>query len=457
MFELPGCLQGDTKTIVVVENTLCQTVPEAELGGYKITCNADNAGGTISFCDNNLCNDGECATATPFVNGDCLPNPAVFGARSVILTCQQDNIVPQVQPQAGEVVITYHELPQCELLHETTVVAPQTICHTVPGAIKNGGYKVTCDAQGGAGTFQVCDKTCETCGVNTPFANAQECVPNPPQFGSASINFNCGAQRETGGDGGIFRIRWYENANCPNSALTGTDPLDHRTIVAGETGLCQRVPDSNKGYLVTCNAGAQGGGQISFCDDITCGNCQTQTAFTENQCLANQIQYGGLSFDVSCKNTDVPTNIQDQVLSTDVAIVWFEEAGCGGPHSSLVLAPRDTCHLVPNADTPAAFTGYKVTCNANGGGTFSVCDSTTCGNCPINTPFDDNTCLGQNPLTTGAASVRFVCGTNTNSTNGGGGGNPISAPGNSTSSSAAGYALSAAAGLLGLGAAIVGL
>jgi hypothetical protein len=41
------------------------------------------------------------------------------------------------------VAITWHEQPQCELLHESVVLAPQVLCHTVPQGA-SGGYKITC-------------------------------------------------------------------------------------------------------------------------------------------------------------------------------------------------------------------------------------------------------------------------------------------------------------------------
>jgi hypothetical protein len=135
---------------------------------------------------------------------------------------------------------------------------------------------------GTGGEYQVCTtNTCETCGVNTPFNNAQ-CVANPPQYGALSVQFQCGPAQQEGGDGGTFRVRWYENADCPASALSDGDPTNHRTIVVGATDLCQRVPDSEFGYKVNCNAG-NAAGQISFCTDTTCETCSVNRDFNNNQ------------------------------------------------------------------------------------------------------------------------------------------------------------------------------
>jgi hypothetical protein len=167
------------------------------------------------------------------------------------------------------------------------------------------------------------------------------------------------------------------------------------------------------------------------------------------QCLDNQPVYGGLSFDASCADTSVGQNTP---IGSDVAIQWFEEAGCGSTHTTVVLAPRDTCHVVPNSDVTDQFQGYQVTCDAdNAGGTFSVCTTAQCGQCDIQTPFRNGQCL-PNPPVTGSASVRFSCAIGTANGGGGGGGlNPISGPGNSTSGVMF-HGLSASAAVLAGGA-----
>jgi hypothetical protein len=68
--------------------------------------------------------------------------------------------------------------------------------------VSNTGYKVTCDGTSGGGSFVACDDaTCSRCNPPTAFA-AGQCVPNPPEFGSRSVLFNCGTGGGGGGGGG---------------------------------------------------------------------------------------------------------------------------------------------------------------------------------------------------------------------------------------------------------------
>jgi hypothetical protein len=87
--------------------------------------------------------------------------------------------------------IVWHELPDCAPQVETIVVGPQDLCHRVPNSV-TAGYRVTCNPGGvGGGTFSVCaDAQCGSCDVNTPFEEDQ-CLPNPPEFGSASVTISC--------------------------------------------------------------------------------------------------------------------------------------------------------------------------------------------------------------------------------------------------------------------------
>lgn len=58
-------------------------------------------------------------------------------------------------------------------------------------AICCAGYKVSCDANGQTGTYSVCtDENCGDCPVTTRFRTDQ-CLPNPPQYGSASVSIRC--------------------------------------------------------------------------------------------------------------------------------------------------------------------------------------------------------------------------------------------------------------------------
>lgn len=85
-------------------------------------------------------------------------------------------------------------------------------------------------------------------------------------------------------------------------------------------------------------------------------------------------------------------------------------------------------NTVPNAKAGAVSnTGYKVACSAagDGSGSFSVCDSSTCGNCEEPVPFGASQCLAVPPQF-GSRSVQFACG---RASGGGGGVSPVTAGG----------------------------
>lgn len=93
--------------------------------------------------------------------------------------------------------------------------------NSLNGAVSNTGYKVTCAAGGGSGVFEACDDTtCGRCNPPTPFTTGQ-CVPNPPEFGSRSVIFNCGAG-SGGGGGGVSPVTGGGNVTAPAPAGSGS-------------------------------------------------------------------------------------------------------------------------------------------------------------------------------------------------------------------------------------------
>jgi hypothetical protein len=125
-------------------------------------------------------------------------------------------------------------------------------CHRVPDSATLG-YKVTCTEGEAAGVFSVCtDAQCENCAVNTPFADDQ-CLPNPPEFGSSSVQLRCTNVNQaapTPGPGNAV-ITWSAAENCGEGA---------RTIVVVQNDVCETVPEASPaGYRVQCNAQGTGG------------------------------------------------------------------------------------------------------------------------------------------------------------------------------------------------------
>lgn len=242
--------------------------------------------------------------------GQCLPNNAqLFGSASFDVTCSATPVSPAPPtPAAGDFGVAWFETATCDQTSDLSVVVGQAgICQTVPGA--NGaaatGYVVACSPLGDGGVFSTCTDntwcvprrggtlrplaagnscvvppptfiTCgwqchsllhhcsSKCGTNTTFTN-DVCLPNPPQFGSASVAFRCA----TPAVGGPFnptglnsRITWFEQDDC------GIAENDHRTIVLSMASLCQRVPDSQTSYRLDCNT-QNTGGTLTFCNDVT--------------------------------------------------------------------------------------------------------------------------------------------------------------------------------------------
>jgi hypothetical protein len=412
-YEDAGCpLAQDHFTKVVVEDTLCQLVPNATVGGYKVTCNAALSGGFLSYCSSGATCD-QCDQIVAFNNDICLTNPPQYGSKSVSITCAIGAAQAIPAPSRGNVVVVWHEPAACPKKQvQSVVIAPQNLCNIVPNSLTQG-YKVTCNEAGTQGVFSVCaDTTCTNCKVNTPFTN-NACLANPPEFGAASVEFVCAAPAVANNTvptaGGTAVITWYSTTNCQVSASASAE---HRSIVAVEQGLCQLVPDTTElGYTVTCNA--DNSGSISYCQDATCSTCNTNQPFNSGECLQNlPALSGSQSATVQCNVSTIPS--PGALLQGDVAISWFDSTVCrANSTQSLVVVPSAQCNTVPGQPT----TGYKVTCNsASLGGVYETCDS-TCATCSTAAPFSNNQCI-PNPPEFGASSVVFLCGSNTTTSSG---------------------------------------
>lgn len=65
----------------------------------------------------------------------------------------------------------------------------ENTCERVPRGA-NAGYKVSCNDDG-SGRYDVCvDSNCQDCRVTT-FFRSDQCLVNPPQYGSASVAIRC--------------------------------------------------------------------------------------------------------------------------------------------------------------------------------------------------------------------------------------------------------------------------
>ncbi len=200
----PGCTIAPTFpgpgdfTGVVAAVGFCQAVPRSTDSGYVVQCATDASGarlprGTFSVCqDFPLCRN--CSSVTPFVDEACVgaggekAAQAAFGSASAQFQCLNP-LLPSALPPPGRALISWYELEACGGNDRSLVDVRLGACNRVPlGA--DGGYKVECAADGSVGLYSVCDSTCGKCSVATPFATDQ-CMANPPQFGSASVAIRC--------------------------------------------------------------------------------------------------------------------------------------------------------------------------------------------------------------------------------------------------------------------------
>jgi hypothetical protein len=197
----------------------------------------------------------------------------------------------------------------------------------------------------------------------------------------------------------------FEATECRES----DDENQHRTVVIANQGFCQRVPDRDLSYRVTCGSNSDGSsngrGTVQFCD-ATCTNCPFAHDLANNQCQSSDPGYGSASFSISCASSDLSVTPK----RGDAGIRWIELASCEGETRDFtqLLVPQGLCMIAPGANGTSGNTGYKVECNNEGtSGVFSTCDR-NCENCGTRTPFNNDQCLA-NPAATGSQSVKFTC------------------------------------------------
>lgn len=165
-FEDGTCTSPQDFTVVVGPQDICHVVPQkqtvagqaggglpnADLGpplptvginplaGYSVQCFDDESGGIIRFSNQGDC--GNIQAQTTFKQGQCLPNPSIYGSSSVKFFCRTRS---QQQNQAQGTTharIDWFEDAACVTgtpsQHRTVVIARQGFCQRVPD--RNAGY-----------------------------------------------------------------------------------------------------------------------------------------------------------------------------------------------------------------------------------------------------------------------------------------------------------------------------
>ncbi len=130
----------------------CQLVPNAiAYPGYRVTCNSDGSGqGFIQYCSDVNC--GQCGLSLGFSANQCVANSReLWGNAAVSIECPArgtgDIVVAETEflaPNAAE--INWFKQPGCgqnipDNFDRTIVVAQQGLCHRVPNAPGNEGYR----------------------------------------------------------------------------------------------------------------------------------------------------------------------------------------------------------------------------------------------------------------------------------------------------------------------------
>lgn len=191
------------QTYVVAVQGVCQRVPNAaSFLGYRVNCGITGGSGALQFCQDAGC--GDCPIITPFQKDQCLPNDKeLFGSASVAVLCPDENgpeiPAPETQQElfADEFLVRWFTNPGCAgqedvfSTERTIVVGSQGICHRVPNAPGNAGYKVNCNADGTGDITYCSDTNCNSCSITAPFER-ESCLPNDvARFGSASYTVTC--------------------------------------------------------------------------------------------------------------------------------------------------------------------------------------------------------------------------------------------------------------------------
>jgi hypothetical protein len=333
-------------------------------------------GGIISFHDTAPDCPVQNQQQHPFANGECIANAPGFGAVAFSVACNPDVPTNPAVPD-GNFAAEWFEEADCALTaagHQTIVVGAQDLCQVVPqrqtvaGANDNNnnnnnndnnnnnnnnnqqpapsnlptanfntlaGYSVQCFADGTGGVVRFSSTgTCDNVQASTPFQSGV-CLANPAQFGSASVKFFCAGRTTAQQPTTHARLTWYEDGSC------NVDDNNHRTIVVARQGFCQRVPDRDLGYRITCeadqNGNQNGKGTVQFCD-ANCGSCPFVHNLDSNVCTANAAGYGSAAYKLSCQ----PADVNNTPTIGDVVVKWIEEANCANEatHFTQLILPQ---------------------------------------------------------------------------------------------------------------------
>lgn len=208
------------------------------------------------------------------------------------------NAVSLFSPRASDVEVTYYGGDGCAGPYVSSVIAPDGLCHRVPGVTPIPAYSFSCKSPSTpSSTFRFFnDISC----VSAPLTASRSfdervCLSNPSEFGSLSLAFICSAPLDYPTNTAIGRVvvAWSGSPTC-----AGEEP---RTLVDLQQGVCETVPSASPGgYKVTCSDDGQLATFTVFSDN-TCAEAVSTRTVPRDSCLDNDAtHYGSAAIAIRC-------------------------------------------------------------------------------------------------------------------------------------------------------------
>ena len=171
------------------------------------------------------------------------------------------------------------------------------------------------------------------------------------------------------------QINWFATGDC---TAAGTSV----TIVSSENGICNLNPSTPgfdnafQSYRTTCRADGSGG-IMQFCPGAGCSGACIERSFDEYTCQDTDPAFGSSSVSVDCFGQGEPVLVPGARPNPGffTATYYSEEAcalnTCPLGRYSVVEAPQELCHVVPNSvGGRITNTGYRVACAQTFAGGF---------------------------------------------------------------------------------------
>lgn len=211
------------------------------------------------------------------------------------------NAISLFGPRASDVEVSYFGGGGCAGPYISSVIAPDGLCHRVPGITPIPAYSFTCMSPSTPSSFRFFDDiTCASAPLTSSRSfDERVCLTNPAEFGSLSLAFICSAPLNypTNTASGRVVVAWSGSPTC-----AGEEP---RTLVDLQQGVCETVPSAAPGgYKVTCSEDGQLATFTVFSDN-TCAEAVSTRTVPRDFCLDNDAAlYGSAAISIRCGLND---------------------------------------------------------------------------------------------------------------------------------------------------------